>query len=197
MKFLGNILTDGKFNETAIFNVVNDTSNVIESLPTLIIGWEKARSLYSNLSTLDWEISDNVYWTFGTREKRSKNESDIVKFTNMVLEDYIKSINYDFINIFSIERSEKIELVKNINDAESGCFYISDDILYVSLKPNYVFGISLCDIDYLGCDRKKMFSIVYRNKNLTKVTSDMISYDIRKFFKDNVYVVPTLFFSIK
>ena len=58
MKILGNIVTDNKkisgFDSS--FNIVNDYSEIIENIPTLIIGYKKTQSIFPNFSVLDWQI---------------------------------------------------------------------------------------------------------------------------------------------
>ena len=76
MRKIGNILTTEKYDDDPLFNVVNDINKIDASLPTLIIGWEKAKEIFPDASILDWKINDKWFWTFGKR-KRRKIISDI------------------------------------------------------------------------------------------------------------------------
>ena len=45
MKYLGNIVTDGNVENSKLYNVVKDLDNIIEDIPTLIVGYKKVKSL--------------------------------------------------------------------------------------------------------------------------------------------------------
>ena len=72
MKFIANILTDKPFTNAELYNVVSDKNNLIDGIPTLVIGWEYTKKMFNNANILDWEIDRNTYWTYGKREKRNK-----------------------------------------------------------------------------------------------------------------------------
>lgn len=194
MRFIANILTNGRFENSELFNVVKEIGDINNDLPTLVIGWEAVKKFFGETNTMDWRIKDNIYWTFGAREKRDRNERDIARFTNLTTNEYTSSIKYSFVNIFRLTKDDKIRLVNKIKTSQHGTFYFHNDVVYLNLDKDKVIGISLKDIDYCGCDRKKLLSIIYRNKNLNQITNDMVSISVRKTFISRVYVIPTLFF---
>lgn len=194
MVFLANILTQNKIEVPEFINVVNTKDGLIDDLPTLVIGWELAKSIYVNTNTIDWKINDNIYWTFGKREKRDRNEHDINKFIELVISNYVKKIKYQFVNIFLLSESEKRSFVNEIKNSKHGVFFIFDDVIYLNLNKNEIIGISLKDIEYSGCNRKKILAIIYKNQNIKQITSDIIPIYLRKQFISMVYVIPTLFF---
>ena len=194
MRYIANILTNGRFENKELFNVVKQIDDIDNKLPTLVIGWECVKKFFGNANTMDWRIKDNIYWTFGTRERRDRNERDVAKFTLMVTNEYSSSVKYSFINIFRLSKDDKIKLVNKIKTTKHGTFYFYNDVVYLNLDIDNVIGISLKDIDYCGCDRKKLLSIIYRNRNLNQITNEMVPISIRKTFISTVYVIPTLFF---
>ena len=169
MVFLANILTQTKFEGPEFLNIAKTKEELIEELPTLVIGWEFAKSQYTNINTINWKINDKTYWTFGNREKRDRNEHDVNKFIETIVLEYTKHVKYQFLNIFLLSDEEKRSLVNKIKMSKHGTFYISDNVVYLNLEKDYVIGISLNDIDYSGCDRKKILAIIYRNKNITNI----------------------------
>ena len=92
MKCIANILTDGLIENDGLYNVVSDKENLIPGLPTLIIGFTKMRSLYPGASIIEWKITDDIYWTWGSRERRQVQEKDLIRFRKLAINRFIKSL---------------------------------------------------------------------------------------------------------
>ena len=58
MKYIANILTNRKFNDTELYNIVSKKEDLISDIPTLVIGWEFTKKMYPNANILDWKIND-------------------------------------------------------------------------------------------------------------------------------------------
>ena len=66
-------------------------------------------------------------------------------------------------------------------------------MVYV-LDNDIVIGFSLRDIDYLGKDRKKIFSLIYKNKkNVIIDIKDTLSWETKNLLSDCGYVMPYLY----
>ena len=76
---LGNILVNNRINNFGgLFNVVDDMSMVDNSLPLLIIGYEKASDIIKNFSILQKEYNNGMLqWTFSKTERRSDYCTDL------------------------------------------------------------------------------------------------------------------------
>ena len=192
MKFLANILTKSKFNDFNFYNVVDNINDLIEDIPTLIIGWKFANELYDNLNILEHKISDNVYWTFGKREKREQMEKDILKFKTLALNNLINGINYSFFNILTEDIESKKEFYKELTNCSDKTIYTYDNMMYIYYdKGNFVYGLSLRDIEYENGNIKKLFSKMYKCDNIKFI--DNKNEDVQKikyFLKNNLYIVP-------
>lgn len=195
MKYIANILTNKKFNDNTLYNVVDCKENLIENIPTLVIGWEYTKKMFKNANILNWEIDENTFWTYGNRERRSKYEENLENFKNLALTRLVKSIKYEFLNLLTITKEDREKLCSlvvggNIN------IHINNDIIYI-LKPgtSIVIGISLRDVDYMGKDRKEFLSYFYKNKdnNIISLTDTNISYDIKNALYKHSYAIPYLF----
>jgi hypothetical protein len=195
MRYIANILTNRKFTDNELYNIVENKENLIENIPTLVIGWEYTKKLFKNANILNWEIDENTFWTYGNRERRSKYEENVDKFKKLALKRMIKSINYEFFNILIATEEEKKEFCNLITNHTTNV-HINNDILYV-LKPNTndVIGISLRDIDYIEKDRKKILSKVFKNtsNNIISLTDVNLSYDIKNTLYKYSYTIPYLF----
>ena len=100
MKKIANILTDGIFDNDGLYNVVKTKDELIEGIPTLVIGWEKTKSLFPTACIIERKINDDTYWTWGSRERRQVMEKDIAVFRRLALKRFTKSIKYVFLSLF-------------------------------------------------------------------------------------------------
>ena len=194
MRYIANILTDKNFKEKGLYNIVSSKKELIDGIPTLVIGWEFTKKMYNNANILDWEISRDVYWTYGNREKRNRYDENINKFKDLALLRLIKSVKYEYKNILLLTDEEKNEIIEIIS-GEGVNVYIHNDMLYVLKDNKNVIGLSLRDVDYIGKDRKKILSKVFRNEknHIISLTDSELSYDIKNTLYKYSYVVPYLF----
>jgi hypothetical protein len=195
MRFIANILTDKNLSFNNLYNVVRSKEDIIDGIPTLVIGWEYTKIMYSNANILDWEIEKNLYWTYGSRERRNKYEENLERFKDLSLKQFVKSVKYVYYNILTITDEERFyifDLIENVGAS----VYMSYDMLYIMDNINdKVVGISLRDIDYLGKDRKKIFAKIYSNPNNKIITldNDVLTWDMRNVLRNYNYVIPYLF----
>ena len=192
--FIANILTRGVFDDDGMYNVVKDKSMINTDIPTLVIGFDFAKENYGKINTLDWTIDKNTYWTFSNREKRQRYDEDVKKFTRQVINDKIKSVEYEFKNILTMSVSDKKSFVNEINNAKHGVSYLNNDVIYLCLDKHVVYGVSLKDIEYCGCDKSKIAELIMKNKSIKILKNQEIGFKMLKAFEKNKYVIPSLFF---
>ena len=195
MKFIANILTDKPFTNAELYNVVSDKNNLIDGIPTLVIGWEYTKKMFNNASILDWEIDRNTYWTYGKREKRNRYEENLERFRQMSITRFIKSVNYRYSNILIADDDEKKYIFSLLeNDKDVLYAYLSNDMVYLFDNiDNSVIGFSLRDIDYLGKDRKRVLSKIYYNKNVQLIDiKDCLTWETKNALRNCGYVIPYL-----
>lgn len=195
MKYIANILTDKTFIDNELYNVVNSKDKLIGGIPTLVIGWEYTKKIYKDVSILNWSIDRDTYWTYGKREKRNKYDENIINFRKMAMSRFIKSVKYKFFSLITISDDEKEYIIKLISKVDGTNIYLNNDMVYVLDDENkLVIGFSLKDIDYIGKDRKKILSKIYKNKNNVLIDiKDDLSYDAKSALSGYSYVVPYLY----
>ena len=196
MRFLGNILTNRKFEDCEFYNVVDKKEDLIINIPTLVIGWEFAKTLYPNANIISWEIEDDIYWTFNNRERRQSYEEIIVKFKKLVVNRFIKSINYKYISIIDGDIQENA-LSFILNECKGFKIYIYNNMVYATGKNshergNYVYGFSLVEYSYTGVDIKELFKKIY-NSDIKIIKREDIPWNILDTFKTRNYVIPCLY----
>lgn len=197
MRYIANILTKGKFDDIDFFNIVHSESELIEGIPTLIIGWEFTKSLYPNANILSWEIDDNTYWVFGKREKRQRFDETFNSFKKLAFNRFIKKIKYKYFNVLTESDKNSTSLEFLLDYCNGLNIYINNDMIYVSNICNeneyYVYGYSIRDYEYLGFDRKNIFNKIFKSGVKIINDKDITSWDIKNVFKNHKYAIPCLF----
>ena len=195
MKYIANILTDKKFTDSELYNVVSSKDKLISDIPTLIIGWGYTKKMYPEANILNWKINDNIFWTYGKREKRNKYEENVEKFKKASINKFIKSVKYQYYNLLTISEEEKKYIISLLCRDCKTHIYINCDMVYIfDDENNIVIGFSLRDIDYINSSRKKMFNIILRNKNNNIIDiKDTLSYDMKISLNECKYVIPYLY----
>lgn len=194
MKYLANILTTEKFDDRTYYNVVSDEKDLIPGIPTLIVGWERAKSLRPEASILNWKIDNDTYWTYGNRVKREKNETDIKSFKELVMSRAVKGIDYFFFNVLTADKDEKTRFNIILSDSRVKYALVSNNMLYVYFpETSEVVGVSLSDIEYSGMDSSKLLRKVRTNPAIKIVEErDFVSFETRDLIKNKKYMIPYL-----
>ena len=195
MNYLANIYTKSKIDIEPFFNVVDDEKKIIDGIPTLIIGWDSVKSLYGDINILDKKVKDNIYWTFGKRERRNVMEVDVQKFKRKAMSIVSNNVKYKFFNILTAKNDKKKSFYALLKDTRHKTIFLFNNMLYIYIDgTDTVVSISLRDVDYIGGDVKKIFSTLYNNK-FVKVANDndLKDTNAKLFFKDNIYLIPYIF----
>lgn len=165
---LGNIIIDGEYlNNSKITSLDVDILNLLEDkpnnqLPSLIIGWNKTKKLYSGkASILNKTIDTKTFWTFNPKEKIQDFNEDIDKFIELLTTDFVKNINYTLIDpiVFNVNNINKLsEIIGDNIDVT----YVVDDMIYY-LKNNIIFGMDISVIEFIGINKKEVFWYLENN----------------------------------
>ena len=195
MNYIANIYTDSKLDIEDFFNIINDKSKIVDGIPTLVIGWDSVKSLYGDVNILDKKVKDNVYWTFGKREKRNVMEVDVQKFKKKAMSIVSNNVKYQFFNILTEPNKKKTKFYDFLKDSSEKSVFSFNNMLYIYVKrSNTVVSLSLRDVEYVGGDVKKIFSVLYKNKAVKMVEdNDLKKTNAKFFFKDNIYLIPYIF----
>ena len=195
MRYIGNIVTNTKFKGNGLFNVVETVNDIDNGVPTLILGWEYTKKFYPDISIVDWKINDMIFWTFGKREKRDRQEEDIIKFTKMCVEKMLSSVEYKYSNVLILSKDEKEKLFKVISSDSKKTVYLDGDMLYFYPEGDeYVYGILMSDIDYEGANRNALLSKLHKyNGQFLNGIQSGITYEVREVLKGNKYIIPYMY----
>ena len=190
---LGNIVDANEKNKyDPMFNRVSSYSDIIEGIPTLIIGMDIAKEILSDFSILN-RLNGDVWWTFSKKERRSDNVEDIRKFKEKVLKMYLSKVKYEYVNFtcYPIDKIKKFIRYMKGGDKKL-CLLTKDSrfIFIYSEKYDIVWGLSLSLCDYIGICRKKVVKRIRENKH--NIFMNGISFadaDIRKIIGDDTHLI--------
>lgn len=190
-----NIVTDNKFTELSNCNIVKSFDDIMPEFPTLIIGWKKALSIFPDMDILEWKIRDNVYWTYGKREKNYRYQEDVSRFMDTVISLMKKNIKYEFFNILTESPESKKKMIGMINSDSPKSSFLRNDILYLYFEDEKkVYGISLNDITYEGGNPSILLKMMYDNPSVKVInSSDNLPYELKKRLMGCRYLIPYIF----
>lgn len=192
MKKLGYIVSKKKIKNVVDFvGVVNSVEDIDDpTKPFIIIGLNEAKEISPNFSILNKVLDVDVFWTFGKTEKRTEHERDLENFYKYVLDKSINNIKYYYINILNLKYNKIKKLYNIIISSDRKYIYTSNDMLYI-FYDNNILGISLRILKYIKIDIKKIFRLLYKNKNnIIYNTDSFLTNEMKKVITNKKYVIP-------
>lgn len=194
--YLGNIVSETPIRENKLFNITNNLTNIDREIPTLIVGWDFSKRIFSGttkLSILDKKIDKNTNWTFTKKEKRIDFEKDISFFMKDSIKSIESRVKYKYINILTANYSEIKKIIKRLISQEVCYIYINKNSFVYAYLGDIIIGIDLNFIDFLSIDRKKIYRLLYSNKNEVFFNEDFLSTEVRENIDNNQKIIPYLF----
>jgi hypothetical protein len=194
MKF-ANIVSTTQINVSDDFNVVQSMDEIIHGLPTLIIGFDLTDKLYPNYDVGNIKVVDNIYWTTKRTESRDKHNIELEWFKYFAYNELIKNINYIFVDPIQYKKNSLIKILKKIHKLPNKITYLHGKMLYI-YGDNYIFGVDLNLIDYMGLNSDKIKNKIIRLSSVFLRDTDIfIKYkDIIQDLNNQVRFLPFLYF---
>lgn len=192
--YIANIVTNSNITVDKYFNISNSLDNIIQDLPTLIIGWDIVKTINPDVDFIDKKLSDNIFWTFKKSERRDIYQEDLYNFITYCYKNLIKDIDYSFIDLITLTDSEIKESFNNIKKCKKSATYQYNDMIYVYCD-NTIYGIDLKLVKYLDYDVKKTIEKIKTN-SFVFLSGDqiLIEYkDIIESLDNEVKYVPYLY----
>lgn len=180
---IGNIVTQSnKHGFGAEFNVVTDCSEIIQGLPTLIIGVNEAKKCIENFNILKKNYDNGkMWWTYKKTERRCDYEDDVNSFIEYAVSKLRKNIRYEYIDLMNYKLERVKKLIRYIDSNERKKLMFSKNGLFLfiySEKYKVIFGLSLSFCEYIGIKKEKVIARIKQNKN-NRFVYDFSSIDSR------------------
>jgi hypothetical protein len=169
-KYIGNIVTGySKDKFPKFFNVVKSFDEVDNSVPTLIVGLESAREKIEGFSIIKKSYSSGMLcWTYKKTERKYDFDRDTDAFYRKCLEKVLSDVEYRYLNIPSYRYSELKRIYSWVKGKTKKLCFLTRDSNFLFIYDTgrkMVFGLSLTLFEYMGVNRKKIVSLVGRNRN--------------------------------
>jgi hypothetical protein len=158
---IGNIVSSSVIKEENFF-LFDEIESIDNSLPTLIVGWDKTKQIFGNkISILNKKISDNLFWTFLPKERRVDYDDDLSKFKKLCINTFGDELSYVYIDPIH-DKSKKIKkILKKIYSLDESISYITDKNMLYILGDNIIFGVDLNISEFIGVENDKIISRIH------------------------------------
>lgn len=163
--YIGNIITSSKI-EDENFKVCRKLETIDDSLPTLIVGWDKTKEIYGDkVSILHKKIDDKTQWTFSTKERKVDYDKDIESFMSNCYSNIGKDINYIYIDIIHDSKKKIKKIINKIYSFKNPKVYVHLNRMIYIYGDNIVFGVDIEILNYIGIDHKKVLDKLSKISN--------------------------------
>lgn len=185
---IGNIVSSYKINEDN-FKLFDEIELVDNSLPTLIVGWNKTKEIFGDkISILNKKISDNLYWTFLPTERRVDYDDDIIIFKKICYDNFGSELSYVYIDPIHDKPQKIKKILKKIYSLkESISYFTNKNMLYI-LGENIIFGVNLEITEFIGIKTNSIITRVVNLRNSVLIDNEIFN-KCKEFIKklDNEY----------
>ncbi len=191
---VGNIVSKKKISVSEDFNVVESLGDIIQGLPTLIIGWDVIKKEFPDQDILKREISNNIYWTFKQTERRDMHEEDLSNFVELCYKRLVTSIEYIFIDPLQFSRKKILKIIRKIYKEKKVTSYFYGTMMYVYTS-NIIFGIDFKLLAYMQLNVGKILSKI-KEKSTNFLTGNEIIILYKRYIEklsNEVKYIPFLY----
>jgi hypothetical protein len=192
--YVANIVTKNNLNVDKYFNVVESLGEIIQELPTLIIGWDIVKEINPKADFIDKKISEDIFWTFKKTERRDIFEEDLYNFINYSYNLLVNNIKYEFIDLILLTEPKLKTIFKILKKSTKLIGYKYNNMLYL-YSNNIIYGFDLKLVSYLGYNQEttfekiKSYCLVFLEHN-----DILIEYkDIIEMLNNEVKYIPYLY----
>ena len=191
---IGNVICERHIKIDKNFNLIKSTNEIIEGLPTLIVGLDNAKSFTNKLSYLDRKINTNTFWTFTRLEKRDLFEEDLFYFIKFSYDELLKSANFKFIDLILSDSGEINKVFNNIKTSDKVITFSYENMVYLHIN-NIIYGFDLRQVEYIG---KSKINFIDKIKDMSDVflSDKKILIEYKKelsILNDEIKYVPLIY----
>ena len=176
------------------FNLIKSTNEIIEGLPTLIVGLDNAKSFTDKISYLDRKINANTFWTFTRLEKRDLFEEDLFYFIKFSYYELLKSANFKFIDLILSDSDEINKVFNQIKISDNVITFSYENMVYTHIN-HMIYGFDLRQVDYIG-KSKNIFIDKIKNMSDVFLSDEKILIEYKKelsVLNDEIKYVPLIY----
>ena len=164
---IGNIVSSSKINEDN-FKLFEEIESVDNSLPTLIVGWDKTKKMFG--------------------ERRVDYDDDIITFKQECYNNFGSELSYVYIDPIHDKPKKIKKILKKIYSLSESISYFTDKNMLYILGENIVFGINLEVTEFIGVSTNSIITRVVNLRNSVLIDNEIFN-KCKEFIKklDNNY----------
>jgi hypothetical protein len=191
---IGNIVTSDNFRVNKNINLVNSIDDIIDGVPTLVVGIDNIRKIEPKPDFLTRQISDKIFWTFTKKEKRQIFEEDLYYFVENCYKRMVKDVRYIFVDMIILNEDKIKRMFDKISGINNLITFKYKDMIYI-YGDNLIFGVDLKQVRFINKDVGK---ITDKIKTLSSVFLDnekiLIKYNNElEIFDNQIKYIPLLY----
>ena len=195
MSYIGNIVTTSSIDWDYL-KKCHDISEADPSVPTLIVGIERAKALIREFNILNHTYDNNIFWTYGKRERRDEYDEAIKSFIKTCVSKICEPVTYEFLDFIDFDKEKLKKFCEYINNDTYKILYndYNRTLFIYDTVSKKVYGISLQLLEYIGRDKYKFLKWVSNSKgNILLTDMKFIPKDIIRIIDNERYLVPVLY----
>ena len=191
---IGNIIIDDFIKLDNKFNIINSLDDIIDNIPTLVVGLDNAKKLDVKLNYLERKLDDNTFWTFNKKEKRVLFEEDLFYFIEHSYTLFRKKISFKFIDLILSYSQDINNVFNNIKESKNVISFVYIDMVYVFMNKT-IYGFDLRQVVFIGKTKVTFIDLI---KNLSDVFLEdnkiLIEYENElSMFNDEIKYIPLIY----
>ena len=191
---IGNIIIDDYIKLDEKFNIINSLDDIIDNIPTLVVGLDNAKKLDVKLNYLERKLDDNTFWTFNKKEKRVLFEEDLFYFIEHSYTLFRKKISFKFIDLILSYSQDINNVFNNIKESKNVISFVYIDMVYVFMNKT-IYGFDLRQVVFIGKTKVTFIDLI---KNLSDVFLEdnkiLIEYENElSMFNDEIKYIPLIY----
>lgn len=152
---IANIVSNNKIDVSDDFNVVESLGDIIQGLPTLIVGFDYVNKHYPDFDIMDRCLHDDLYWTFKKTEKRDVFQEGLSWFISKVYSDLTKEVTYIFVDPIQYNSRTLRKIIRKIISIEKITTFFHEDMAYI-YGEKFVFGVDFKLLKFMGLNTDKI-----------------------------------------
>jgi len=192
MILIGNIVSENELTSIPKnFKIFNFNDWEDNGLPTLFVGWSLTKNKFPETSILNKKISNNLYWTFSTQEKRNIFETDIKDFIRKTYDDFIKKIKIFSLDPVILKINSTDELINKLQNFKKSFTYLYGDGMIYIYNDTKIITIDLNLLKFISFDDQKVLKYLKEETNFFEHKEKEFKNELKYF---NVRYIPYLIF---